>query len=65
MTVEELNRRVWGYSNEADNTMLKNVIYRLRRKIETDPANPQIIRNVSWRRDTSSFTNNPINLSEE
>ena len=47
VAVEELNRRVWGYSNEADNTMLKNVIYRLRRKIETDPANPQIIQNVA------------------
>ena len=47
VTVEELNRRVWGYSNEADNTMLKNLIYRLRRKIEMDPANPQIIQNVA------------------
>ena len=47
VTVEELNRRVWGYSNDADNTMLKNVIYRLRRKIETDPANPQIVQNVA------------------
>jgi two-component system response regulator MtrA len=47
VTIEELNQRVWGYSKEADNTMLKNVIYRLRRKIETDPANPQIIQNVA------------------
>ena len=47
VTMQEFNRRVWGYSNEADNTMLKNPIYRLRRKIETDPANPQIIQNVA------------------
>ena len=47
VTIEELNLRVWGYSKEADNTMLKNVIYRLRRKIETDPANPQILQNVA------------------
>lgn len=47
LTIEELNRRVWGYSSEADNTMLKNVIYRLRRKIEKDPAHPQIIQNVA------------------
>lgn len=47
VTTEELNQRVWGYNKEADNTMLKNVIYRLRRKIEMDPANPKIIQNVA------------------
>ena len=47
VTIEELNERVWGYNGEADNTMLKNVVYRLRRKIETDPANPLMIQTVS------------------
>ena len=46
VTIEELNQRVWGYTAEADNTMLKNVVYRLRRKIEVDPANPLIIQTV-------------------
>ena len=46
VTIGELNQRVWGYSTEADNTMLKNVVYRLRRKIEADPANPLIIQTV-------------------
>ena len=46
VTIEELNQRVWGYVAEADNTMLKNVVYRLRRKIESDPANPLIIQTV-------------------
>src|ERR1041384_1439456 len=46
ITIEELNQRVWGYSAEVDNTMLKNVVYRLRRKIELDPANPLIIQTV-------------------
>jgi len=46
VTTEELNQRVWGYTAEADNTMLKNVVYRLRRKVETDPANPLIIQTV-------------------
>lgn len=46
VTIEELNQRVWGYSAEADNTMLKNVVYRLRRKIEVNPANPLIIQTV-------------------
>jgi DNA-binding response OmpR family regulator len=47
VTTEELNQRVWGYTGEADNTMLKNVVYRLRRKIEADPANPLIIQTVA------------------
>jgi DNA-binding response OmpR family regulator len=46
VTVEELNQKVWGYTAEADNTMLKNVVYRLRRKIEADPANPLIIQTI-------------------
>ena len=46
VTIEELNQRVWGYNAEVDNTMLKNVVYRLRRKIEADPANPLIIQTV-------------------
>ena len=46
VTIEELNQRVWGYTGEVDNTMLKNVVYRLRRKIEADPANPLIIQTV-------------------
>jgi len=47
VTTEELNQRVWGYTDEVDNTMLKNVVYRLRRKIEVDPANPLIIQTVT------------------
>jgi len=46
VTIEELNQRVWGYTAEVDNTMLKNVVYRLRRKIELDPTNPLIIQTV-------------------
>lgn len=47
VSIEELNQMVWGYTGVADNTMLKNVVYRLRRKIETDPAKPLIIQTVS------------------
>ena len=46
VTIEELNQKVWGYSAEADNTMLKNVVYRLRRKIETDPHAPRFLLTV-------------------
>jgi two-component system response regulator RegX3 len=38
---------VWGYAGSGDNTALKNVIYRLRRKIEPDPANPRYIQTVA------------------
>jgi DNA-binding response OmpR family regulator len=47
VTAEELIQRVWGYSGEADNTVLKNVIYRLRRKIETEPVEQPLIQTVA------------------
>ncbi len=43
---EELIQRVWGYNGEVDNTVLKNMIYRLRRKIQSDRAGPEIIQTV-------------------
>jgi len=46
-TIEDLNLRVWGYIHETDNTMLKNVVYRLRRKIERDPAHPLILQTIA------------------
>jgi DNA-binding response OmpR family regulator len=47
VTIEELNQRVWGYSDTSDTSMLKNMIYRLRRKIEADPSNPRWILTVA------------------
>lgn len=47
VTADELIQRVWGYSAEEDHAMLKNLVYRLRRKIEVDPAHPLIIQTVS------------------
>lgn len=38
----QLVERVWGYG-EGDSVLLKNVVYRLRRKIEADPAHPRRI----------------------
>ena len=39
--------RVWGYTGAADSTLLKNVIYRLRRKVEPDPSHPRYICTVA------------------
>lgn len=37
--------RIWG-STQADNAMLKQLVYRLRRKIEPDPTNPKYVQAV-------------------
>jgi DNA-binding response OmpR family regulator len=39
--------RVWGYAGGDVSGLLKNVIYRLRRKIEPDPAHPRYIQSVT------------------
>ena len=39
--------RVWGYAGAGDSTLLKNVVYRLRRKIEPDPSQPRYIQTVA------------------
>jgi DNA-binding response OmpR family regulator len=36
----EMLQRVWDYAADSDDAALKNVIYRLRRKIEVDPTQP-------------------------
>ncbi len=39
--------RVWGYTGGGDTVLLKNVVYRLRRKIEPDPSQPRYIQTVA------------------
>ena len=34
---------VWGYAGEGDSVLLKNVVYRLRRRIEPDTGQPRYI----------------------
>lgn len=36
--------RMWGADGGGDHAMLKNVVYRVRRKIEPDPANPTFVQ---------------------
>jgi DNA-binding response OmpR family regulator len=47
ITAEELFQRVWGTDRDVNKTTLKNVVYRLRLKLEPDPNHPQYIRTVS------------------
>jgi two-component system response regulator MtrA len=48
--------RVWGFSTDSDAALLKNVIYRLRRKIEPDPEHPHYLRTVGKQGYTFSST---------
>jgi len=47
VNADELIEHVWGYTGDGDHAMLKNIIYRLRRKIEADPAKPRYILTVA------------------
>jgi two-component system, OmpR family, KDP operon response regulator KdpE len=40
---ERLVRWVWGYDAGGDHAMLKNLVYRLRRKLEPDPCAPRYL----------------------
>lgn len=39
--------RVWGHNESNDGVLLKNVIYRLRQKIEDDPSRPRYLQTVN------------------
>lgn len=43
---DHLLRKVWGYGNAGDGRVVDNLIYRLRNKIEQDPANPELLVTV-------------------
>jgi DNA-binding response OmpR family regulator len=47
LTTEELCQHVWSYHSAGDPITLKNLVYRLRRKIEVDPAHPRYVHTVS------------------
>jgi two-component system, OmpR family, KDP operon response regulator KdpE len=40
-----LINQVWGIYGDGDGTLLKNLVYRLRRKIEPNPSDPRFILN--------------------
>lgn len=47
LTTEELCHHVWSHHSAGDPTTLKNLVYRLRRKIEADPAHPHYVHTVA------------------
>lgn len=46
LPTEVIVERVWGYSGEGDRDLVRGLISRLRRKIETDPDRPVYIQTV-------------------
>jgi DNA-binding response OmpR family regulator len=43
-SVEDIVQSIWGGYDSGDQVLLKNVVYRLRRKIEPDPGNPVLVQ---------------------
>jgi DNA-binding response OmpR family regulator len=41
---ERLLLHVWGHRSSGDRQLLKQLVHRLRQKIETDPAVPQLLQ---------------------
>jgi DNA-binding response OmpR family regulator len=47
LPLERLTSHVWGYRGLGDRQLLKQLVHRLRRKIEEDPADPRYLVTVS------------------
>lgn len=43
-SLEEIIESIWGGHGNGDQVLLKNVVYRLRKKIEADPGNPLLLQ---------------------
>jgi DNA-binding response OmpR family regulator len=46
VTTERLTQHVWGFAGTGDRQLLKQLVHRLRRKLERDPANPDYVHTV-------------------
>jgi DNA-binding response OmpR family regulator len=46
LTTERLTTHVWGYQGSGDRQLLKQLVHRLRQKVEQDPASPRYIETV-------------------
>ena len=47
LSAERLTQHVWGYRGAGDRQMLKQLVHRLRQKLEQDPADPQYLQTVA------------------
>ncbi len=47
LSTERVTMHVWGYRGMGDRQLLKQLVHRLRRKIEADPADPKHLITVS------------------
>ncbi|MBU1698505.1 MAG: response regulator transcription factor [Candidatus Eisenbacteria bacterium] len=43
LSAERITGHVWGYSGQGDRQLLKQLVRRLRQKVESDPAQPRYI----------------------
>jgi DNA-binding response OmpR family regulator len=44
---DRLLMQVWGHRGSGDRQLLKQLVHRLRQKIEVDPAVPQMLQTVA------------------
>jgi DNA-binding response OmpR family regulator len=44
---DRLLMQVWGHKGAGDRQLLKQLVHRVRQKIETDPATPQLLQTVA------------------
>jgi DNA-binding response OmpR family regulator len=47
ISTERLTSQIWGYTGSDDRQLLKQIIHRIRQKIESDPAEPRYLITVS------------------
>ena len=43
-SADDVVQSIWGGYGSGDQVLLKNVVYRLRRKIEADPSHPLLLQ---------------------
>lgn len=43
VSAERISAHVWGYRSDAHRQLLKQLVHRLRQKLELDPASPEIL----------------------
>jgi DNA-binding response OmpR family regulator len=47
LSTERITQHVWGYRGAGDRQMLKQLVHRLRQKVERDPAQPEYLITIA------------------